>query len=182
MDDNDKLPRLPINNMAERHVGLTPAVAETYLEAARVCLSLHHVSPQKFLLKNEPPERKVVVVWEPPDKRCYAAWANLSDAARDGAYACAIAAAELSLGFFAVRRAETLTGADYYISSLNEITEDLENCFRLEVSGTNRDFYEVEARLKKRINQTKKGQSNLPAVVVIVGFHVKLILMQLVGE
>lgn len=177
-----KLPLLPINSMADRHVGLTPALAESYLEAACVCLSLHHVPPQKFLLKNEPSERKVIVVWEPPDDRCCAAWANLSDAARDGAYACAIAAAELSLGFFAVRRAETLTGADYYIAPINEIAEDLENCFRLEVSGTNRNNNEVENRLTKRTKQAKKGQSNLPAIVVIVGFQVKLILMQLVGE
>ena len=177
-----KLPLLPIKSMADRHVGLTPALAETYLEAASVCLSLHHVPPQKFLLKNEPSERKAIVVWEPPDDRCCAAWANLSDAARDGAYACAIAAAELSSGFFAVRRAETLTGADYYVSSINERSEDLENCFRLEVSGTNLDINKVENRLDEKITQTKKGQSNLPAIVVIVGFQVKLILMQLVGE
>jgi hypothetical protein len=177
-----RLPLLPINSMADRHVGLTPALAESYLEAACVCLSLHHVPPQKFLLKNEPSEIKVIVVWEPPDDRCCAAWSNLSDAARDGAYACAIAAVELSLGFFAVRRAETLTGADYYIAPLNEIAEDLENCFRLEVSGTNRNNNEVENRLTKRTKQAKKGQSNLPAIVVIVGFQVKLILMQLVGE
>ena len=176
-----KLPLLPINSMADRHVGLTPALAESYLEAACVCLSLHHVPPQKFLLKNEPSERKVIVRWKPPDDRCCAAWANLSDAARDGAYACAIAAAELSLGFFAVRRAETLTGADYYIAPINEITEDLENCFRLEVSGTNRNI-KLENPLDEKITQTKKGQSNLPAIVVIVGFQVKLILMQLVGE
>lgn len=177
-----KLALLPIKSMADRHVGLTPALAETYLEAACVCLSYHHVPPQKFLVRNEPAERKVIVVWEPPDERCCAAWANLSDAARDGAYACAIAAAELSLGFFAVRRAETLTGADYYISPINEMAEDLEDCFRLEVSGTNLGTNEVENRLGKKITQTKKGQSNLPAIVVVVGFQVKLILMQLVGE
>ena len=106
----------------------------------------------------------------------------ISDAARDEAYACAIAAVERSLGFFAVRRAETLTGADYYIAPLNETTEDLENCFRLEVSGTNRNNNEVENRLTKRTKQAKKGQNNLPAIVVIVGFQVKLILMQRVGE
>ena len=36
---------LPIHNMAERHLGLTNAVAQSYTEAARVCLDRHHKSP-----------------------------------------------------------------------------------------------------------------------------------------
>lgn len=177
-----KLLLLPIKSMADRHVGLTPALAATYLEAACVCLDRYHVSPKEFLLKNEQSEKKALVVWEPPDDRCSAAWANLDDATRDGAYACAIASVELFLGFFAVRRAETLTGADYYISPVNKITDDLENCYRLEVSGTSLDIYEAKKRLKRKVIQAKEGQSNLPAIAVIVGFQIKLILMQIVGE
>jgi len=35
------LPYLPLHNMSDRHQGLTPSVAESYLEAARVTLSRH---------------------------------------------------------------------------------------------------------------------------------------------
>lgn len=176
------LPLLPIDKLADRHAGLTPALAETYLEAASVCLDRHHEPPQEFLLKNEKLEKKVSVIWISPDERCFRAWANIDDAVRDGAYACAIASVELLLGLFAVRRAETLTGADYNVSPINEIIEDLENCYRLEVSGTNLDIYEVKKRLKAKVIQAREGQSNLPAFAVIVGFKVNLILIQFVGE
>jgi hypothetical protein len=151
------LPLLPICKMADRHVGLTPALANNYLEAACVCLDRIHVPPQEFSLKNERFKKKVRVVWESPNKRCRGAWANIDDATRDGAYACAIATTELFFGLFAVRRAETLTGADYYVSPINKMTEDLENCYRLEVSGTNLNIYEVKKRLKAKVTQVKEG-------------------------
>ena len=56
----------------------------------------------------------------------------------------------------------------------------MENCFRLEVSGTNLDKAEVKKRLRIKIEQTKKGNSNLPALAAIVGFKVHLILLQTV--
>jgi hypothetical protein len=172
------IPLLPLNNLAERHHGLTPAVAESYLEAARVCLDRHHKSPQQFRLKNQASEQRAQVEWQPPDERCRRAWANEDDATRDGAYVCALAATELSLGLLAVRRAETLTGADYYVAPIDSQTDDLENCLRLEVSGTNLDTYEVDRRLRIKVRQVQEGRSNLPALAVVVGFQVKLISMQ----
>jgi len=118
-------PFLLLDNMAERHVGLTKALAESYLEAARVTLDRHHKPPQEFIARNNSTELKMVVNWKPPDARCRGAWANADDATRDGAYACAIAATELSLGLYTVRRAETLTGADYYVAPVNQIPNDL---------------------------------------------------------
>ena len=169
---------LPLHDMAERHYGLTPELASSYLQAASVCLDRHHEPPEEFLLKSVNTEQQVLVEWDPPDNRCRSAWANNDDATRDGAYACAIAASELSLGLFAVRRAETLTGADYYVAPLNRAAEDLEDCLRLEVSGTNLEEYEVKRRLRLKVKQAKDGKSNLPALAVVVGFQVKLIIMQ----
>ncbi len=177
-----QLPLLPLHRLDERHVGLTRALAECYLEAARVSLDRNHSSPQEFELRSERSEWKAAVKWVPPDDRCKKAWANKDDATRDGAYACAIAATELCLGLFAVKRAETLSGADYYIAPANETIEDLEECFRLEVSGTHLDFYEVKRRLKNKVKQTKEGESNLPAIATVVGFRVKMIYMQKVEE
>lgn len=151
-------PLLPLNDMAERHVGLTTAIAENYLEAARVCLDRHHDPPQEFRLKKEASELEALVEWEQPDERCRRAWANEDDATRDGAYACALAATELSLGLVAVQRAETLTGADYYLAPIDMTVKDLEDCLRLEVSGTNLDTYEVQRRLRVKVTTSSKGK------------------------
>ena len=172
------MPLLPLDNLAERHHGLTPAIAEGYLEAARVCLDRHHEPPQEFTLMNRASEQQALLEWVPADERCRRAWANKDDATRDGAYACALAATEFSLGLLAVRRAETLTGADYYIAPIDRQTGDLEDCLRLEVSGTNLDTYEVNRRLRIKARQAQEGKSNLPTLAVVVGFQVKLISMQ----
>jgi hypothetical protein len=176
------LPSLPLVNMADRHPGLTSALAESYLEAARVCLDRHHIPPQEFSIENNKAESLALVDWMPTDERCRLAWANESDAARDGAYACALAATELQMGFCAVMRAETLTGADYYIAPVGTKPKDLEDCLRLEVSGTNLDNYEVRRRLRTKVSQAEHGSSSLPAVAAVVGFGAKLIVMESVKE
>ena len=170
--------RLPLENMHERHYGLTKIVSDYYLEATKICLDRNFPPPQKFCLRSDELEISAVVEWEPPDERCKRAWANKNDATRDGAYACALAATELCLDLYAVSRAENLTGADYYIGPSNQPLEDLENCYRLEVSGTDKDSSEVKKRLKEKIIQAQSGQSNLPAIAAIVGFKVKIIHIQ----
>ncbi|MGA2333330.1 MAG: hypothetical protein ABSG75_16390 [Syntrophales bacterium] len=127
-------------------------------------------------------EQGAIVRWTPADERINAAWGNSDDATRDGAYACAIATSELILGLFVMRRAERLTGADYYLAPNDRAAEDLERCFRLEVSGTNLDAAEVRRRLVIKMEQARAGRSNLPALVIVVGFKVKLILLQFIDE
>jgi hypothetical protein len=172
-------PVLPLKNMADRHPGLTPAIAENYLEAARVCLDRHHESPQLFTLNDEDNENTVQVEWQLTDGKCQAAWANHDDATRDGAYNCALAATELAKGLVAVRRAETRTGADYYIAPLDESFEDLENWFRLEVSGIDAGMTsDLKKRLRQKVKQAQNGRSNLPALAAVVGFKAKLIMLK----
>lgn len=178
------LPVLPLQDLSSRHQGLTRALAESYLEAARVSLALHHQPPQQFTVQQQaqplPPALTVVLTWEPPDARCYAAWANQDDATRDGAYPCAIVTLELLVGLYAIRRAETLTGADYYVAPLGHTGDNLAGCYRLEVSGTHADMPGVRQRLREKARQARQGKSNLPAWAVVVGFRVKYIAMQLV--
>ena len=173
---------LPLENMHERHDGLTQAVADYYLEAARICLDRNFLPPQEFNLRSENFERVAIAEWEPPDERCKKAWANKNDATRDGAYACALAATELCLDLYAISRAESLTGADHYIAPKSQPLEDLENCYRLEVSGTDKDYAEVKKRLAEKILQARSGKSNLPAITAIVGFKVKLIYIKKVED
>lgn len=179
MADNNP-PTLPLQNMAERHQALTPSIAGSYLEAARVCLDRHHSSPKEFTLQDDPVESIAKVEWDVADSRVQAAWANADDATRDGAYAVAIAATELLKGMVAVRRAETRTGADYYIALPGQDLEDLEHCFRLEVSGTHSDKSEVKRRLRMKLEQARQGNSNLPALAAVIGFRVQLILLKAV--
>ena len=43
------LPVLPLRDMSDRHRGLTRALAESYLEAARVSLDRHHQAVEASL-------------------------------------------------------------------------------------------------------------------------------------
>ncbi|NJL22022.1 MAG: hypothetical protein HC895_16335 [Leptolyngbyaceae cyanobacterium SM1_3_5] len=150
-----------------------------------MCLDRHHVSPKEFTLENDKMQSIARVEWEKTDERTKAAWANADDATRDGAYALAIAATELLKGMVAVRRAETRTGADYYIAPVGQDVEDLENCWRLEVSGVSgnsSDKSEIKSRLRKKIEQARQGNSNLPALAAVIGFRVQLILIEALDE
>lgn len=178
MIDNDP-PLLPLQNMAERHQGLTRSVAENNLEAARICLDRHHLSPKEFTLEDDAVQSIARVEWEATDDRTKNAW-DKDDATEYGACAFAIAAIELSRELFAIRRMSKGTGADYYVALRSQDLEDLENCFRLEVSGTSSDKVEVKKRLSIKIDQTRRGNSNLPALVSIIGFKVQLILLHTV--
>jgi hypothetical protein len=112
------------------------------------------------------------------------AWANAIDATEAGAYGCVIAGVELLRGVFAVRRAETGTGADYYVGPADSGIEDLEECSRLEVSGVrDGDFRDVSRRLTEKVEQARRGKSNLPALAGVMGFSARLLLVSdVMGE
>jgi hypothetical protein len=82
-----------------------------------------------------------------------------------------------------VRRAETLTGADWYVAPIGTDPVDLEDCFRLEVSGIDAGGRSiVDARLKQKVDQTRRGASNLPAIASVVGFKELAIAIQKVSD
>lgn len=168
---------LPIQEMSERHYALTPPWASTCEECASVCLERHHSSPAEVEIRNEESTTTALVVWRPPDDRIIAAWANKDDATTFGAYACVIAAVELTEGMVAIERAETKTGSDYYIVPAGEAL-DLETALRLEISGTDAGTEsDVEYRLMQKLGQTERGQSNLPAMAGVIGFKARLIML-----
>jgi len=164
--------------MDKRHPGLTPGTATSYLEAASVSLHRHHKPPQEFALTHDGGEMRCEVSWETPSDTCLRGWANQDDATRDGAYACALAAAELTSDLYAMRRAETMTGADYYVAPTGIDPDDLENQVRLEVSGTHCEQSEVRRRLSRKMEQARSGKSNLPALAAVVGFKTRMIMMK----
>jgi hypothetical protein len=171
--------RLNLDKLHERHKGLTPSLGGSYTEAASVCLDRHHTSPVEFEISCENGLRTCTAEFSKPDLTTLNAWANEIDTTEAGAYGVCLAAVELEHGLVAVRRAETLTGADWYIGPSGTTAEDLETCFRLEVSGLNlgtRDA--VPSRLRSKVNQAKKGKSNLPAIASVVGFGQRAIAIQ----
>src|SRR5467141_1089208 len=121
--------------MHERHPALTFAIAGSYREAAAVCLSRHHAPPVQVTLSDNDTESSAEVTWAAPDVRTRDAWANATDATEAGAYGCVIAGIEALRNLVAVRRAETGSGADYYVGPSGAGETDLEDCVRLEVSG-----------------------------------------------
>ena len=169
---------LPFHNMAQRHSGLTEAIAEYYTEGARVCLDRHHESPVEFEITRAGEMAQAVAEWDKTDKQTRQAWANEIDTTEAGACACTLAAVELSDRLVAVHRAETKTGADYYVAPVGTSPDDLEDCIRLEVSGVDRGNISVVAqRLKEKLEQAAAGASNLPAMAGVVGFRARAIFL-----
>ena len=174
---------LPIHNMEERHWGLTQAIAANWTEGARVCLDRHHQSPVAFQISWAELNADALIEWEQTDERTRGAWANQADATEAGAYACVLAAVELLKGMVAVRRAEHLTGADYYVAPPGTPADDFENLIRLEVAGRNLESASgVASLLRCKLQQAADGNSNLPAIAGVVGFRAQLIRLADLGE
>ena len=178
----DGVRELPIHHMHERHLGLTQAAADALMEAACVCLDRHQIPPSLFEIHEDAQDTVPSQVnWTPANARQRAAWNNRNDATEQGACLCAIAAVELTRNLLAVSRAETLTGADYYLSPDERLPiepDDLENCIRLEVSGADRvQEGSLRSRLRRKHMQLIAGRSNLPGIVAVVGFEAEIILI-----
>ena len=146
-------------------------------------MNRHHVSPIQVAVVNDDAESSADFEWVTPDARMLGAWANAIDTTEAGAYGCVIACVEEYRGLFAVRRAETGSGADYYVGPAGAGGEDLEDCLRLEVSGVDRgDRREVERRLLQKTQQLRDGQGSLPALAGVMGFSAKVLMVRSVGD
>jgi hypothetical protein len=162
---------LVLESLEERHPGLTKNIAGTLYEAAAVCLDRHHTSPVVIEVKRKSESREAHASWDAPDQRTKMAWANTTDTTETGAYGIAIATVEVTDGLVAIARAETRTGADYYLGPAHKTHEDLEGTLRLEVSGIDQSNpAALRTRLAQKVRQCQKGESVLPAIAVVVGF------------
>lgn len=174
---------LQIDMLHERHIGLTESISGGFLESAAVCFNRHHVSPVEIKIKAGTKNRTRTLEFTKPDVRTLRAWANDIDTTENGAYGVSLAAVEVEEGLVVVSRAETHTGADWYVAPIGAEPEDLEQCYRLEVSGVDSGNYsEIARRLNRKIDQTRKGSSNLPAIASVVGFKELVVLIHKVDE
>lgn len=178
----NELPLLTLDALHERHTGLTPALADTYTEAACVCLARHHEPPVTMSLQHGEHDHTRLVYFAIPDQRVLNAHANETDATEAGAYGVSLAAIEAVAGLVAVRRAATLTGADWYIAPRGTSADDFENCIRLEVSGLNAGaISDIKRRLRQKLAQAGRGASNLPAIAAIIGFKALMVVIAPLG-
>ena len=174
---------LPIHDMQKRHPGLTEAIAASNTEALRVCLDRHHHPPTSFDLNTDAETYFATADWTPADRSTAYAWDNEIDTTEAGAYACVLAAAELAEGLVAVRRAQTQTGADYYVAQTDQPGDDLETFQRLEISGLDKGTpAAIYLRLRQKRAQAAAGDSPLPALAGVVGFQQRLILLSRVDD
>jgi hypothetical protein len=170
---------LPIKDLDARHDGVTTPRAMSYYEAACVCLTRHHVSPVEFSVTDNAARRPCEATWVPASARSKAGWSEDKEATDHGATCCVIAAVEATRGHFAVRRAEIGQGADYYVGPPGAGSEDLEDCYRLEISGVDRgDDQDVQWRLNQKVRQAARGKSSLPATAGVIGFKARRILLK----
>lgn len=177
----EKLPSLrSIRN--PNHPGVSEAVNESFSEAAEVCLFRHHDPPEIiFSIKHSDNNFTRSLDWNKPSDIAQRAWNNQDDATRDGAYIVSLGITEKELGLVALSRAETRTGADYYIGDPK--SDDLEDAFRLEVSGVDSgNLSQIKQRYKLKCKQALLGNSFLPAYACVVGFKMAVAILGLVEE
>src|SRR4051794_15821661 len=102
---------MELETLAERHPGITAELGATYRQSAAVCLSRHHAPPARIHVSLDTDDvRAYVVDWTMPGDRTRAAWANVDDATRDGAYGIVLAAADSHLGLVALGRTTVGSG------------------------------------------------------------------------
>jgi hypothetical protein len=179
------LPYLRFDSLHERHYGVTAEVGASLTQAARVCLSRHHVPPTEVDVSDDGGEHNVYAVeWSPPSTRERAAHRNEQEATEDGACCLALSAAEEYLGLVALGRTAHGSGADYYLGrpgtdvNPDDMELDLEATLRLEVSGIDlggRD--EISRRVRSKKLQAGRGRSSLPALVGVVAFKLRQIVL-----
>lgn len=160
-----------------RHPGLTVALAEAYSEAAEVCLARHHEPPETvFSVECAGVHSEARLPWSAPSLAARRAFNNRDDATRDAAYIVALATLEREMGLVAILRAEGRTGADYYVARPG--SNDVESAYRLEISGLDsQPPAAVHWRLRQKVHQARRGESEVPGMASVVGFLHRIVLV-----
>lgn len=174
------MPILDFCDLDRLHSGVTNGIALALSEAAEVCLSRHHLAPVEFdLLEFSPSRTRVVSLrWVSPSREALRAWNNSNEATEFGACAIGIAAVYLSRHLQVVARAETGSGADYFLAPIGAEPDDLENCVRLELSGVDKGTQdEVKRRVASKLAQAERGNLDTPALAAVTGFRSRLIVV-----
>jgi hypothetical protein len=138
-----------LDRLHERHPGLTPALGDTFAEAARVSLSRHHESPVFLEIRFHDAQERRGLLFDQPEERTKNAHANLTDATSWGAYGISLAVLDAVAG---------LVGSDWYVAPADAPDDDLEATLRLEVGGVGPGTVaDVLRYLKSKVEQAGPG-------------------------
>jgi hypothetical protein len=175
-------PKLNIYELHTRHM-MAQQITDGFTLNAAVCLDRYNASPAVCPVRRdgEAPAR-YDLRWDTPTEVEKRSCANDEDAARDGAYGMALAAAEVHLEMVGYGRTKTKTGADLVLVSQSKVplrealTEEeyfhLEkHRLRLEVSGILRGSdATMNKRLEQKVRQVERGRSTLRGLACVVRF------------
>jgi hypothetical protein len=93
-----------------------------------------------------------------------------------------LASVEVEFGLVTYGRADTKTGADWYVGLPGDMEDD-ENPLRLEVSGSDQgNSSDISRRLREKVEQARRGISELPAIAGVVGFLARTISFEKVDD
>lgn len=174
-------PALPdLYLLHQRHPGLYSPLSVAYADAAALCFAETHESPTDMEINCGQDSSVREVSWRQPTEEARASWANQDDATRDGAYCVSLAVLEAELGLVGLERADRRTGADFYVGPPGT---DLEESYRLEISGVRAgDRRAVSSRLREKMEQTRHGSSDRPALACVVGFAARIVALARVED
>lgn len=162
---------LPLDELRSGTAGITPEFGACLAQAAAVCLDDQgHASPSIMPVAGEI-DATATITWESPERRAFRTWNDPEVATEHGAYGIATLLVPQISDYEVVERSRKGTGFDYWLGGKGENEVLFQHKARLEVSGIrNGAGALVEARVRKKIDQTKRSDGLLPAYVVVVEF------------
>ncbi|MCZ7608073.1 MAG: hypothetical protein M5U25_18835 [Planctomycetota bacterium] len=137
-------------------------------EAAYVMLSGYHKPPTtsaKLVEGDSGSQRDAEVLWREPTDLEVSTHQNSKDATEYAAYALAAAFVHATEGFTLVGRMPQGTGADFWMLRDSDNEDDI---VRVEASGI-ADGH-LGKRLREKVDQILKGNSNLPGLAFVARF------------
>ena len=163
---------IDLSSLAAGACGITPPLGDSLAEAASVCLeSQNHSSPKSMEVHTNTNIIASDISWSVIDKQMRRAWNDDEVATEYGACGVAILVVREINHLDVVERSKKGTGFDYWLGSSNNVDDLFQRKARLEVSGIRTgSLAHIKGRLKQKIEQTKKSDGKLPAVIVVVEF------------
>lgn len=149
--------------------GVTRPVANSYVQAAEVCL-LHHGHHRRIQLTVDGDFIETFgLKWRVPTNQTRRSWADLQEATERGASAIAFLLMLELTDYTVIERSRKGTGFDYWLGKHEQPL--FQRSARLEISGMlSGSASLIDSRVRQKKSQTQRSDGALPAFVVVVEF------------
>lgn len=170
--------RVSLESLCKGSSGITPAFGTSLAEAASVCLeSQQHQAGVELSTEFGPvqsilgdPKATFALHWVPTTEQIRKCWSAEEVATEIGAYGIAALLVQALTGKSVLERSRKGTGFDYWIGTENDDSL-FQTKTRLEVSGIRAGtIATIMGRLHRKLEQTKRSDAGIPALVIIVEF------------